>query len=169
MPEDGSKLCSVAVLADDQRQVELAVPLANFARLAPQLLSSEGMATGKVAFSRVQGRVIADVTLEARPEVRCQRCLGSMVLPVRSQSRVALLASESEADAVPPELEVALAPEGRMRLADLFEEELLLAVPGAPRHAEGRCPAIAGQVVAEDIGEPVRRPFAELRSLLKKD
>jgi len=169
MPEDGSKLCDVAVLADDERQVELAVPLENFARLAPQLLNSEGMARGRIAFSRVQGRVIADVTLEARPEVRCQRCLGSMVLPVRSQSRVALLASESDADAVPPELEVALAPEGRMRLADLFEEEMLLAVPGSPRHAEGQCPASAGQDVAEEIDEPAQRPFADLRRLLKND
>jgi uncharacterized protein len=169
MPEDGSKLCDVAVLADDRRQVELAIPMANFARLAPQLLGNEGMATGKVVFSRAQGRVIADVTLEARPEVRCQRCLGSMVLPVRSQSRVALLASEGEADAVPPELEVALAPEGRMRLADLFEEELLLAVPGSPRHAEGQCPAGAGQDVAEEIDGSVRRPFADLRRLLKTD
>ena len=169
MPEDGSKLCNVAVLADDDRQVELAVPFANFARLAPLLVSHGGMATGRIAFSRAQGRIIADVTLEARPEVRCQRCLGSMSLPIRSQSRVALVASESEVDAVPPELEVALAPEGRMRLADLFEEELMLAVPGSPRHAEGQCPASAGQDVAEEIDGPVQKPFADLRRLLKND
>jgi uncharacterized protein len=168
MPEDGSKLCDVAVLADDERQVELAVPLANFARLAPLLDSPGGMATGRIAFSRLQGRIIADVTLEARPQVRCQRCLGSMTLPVRSQSRVALLASEGEADAVPPELEVALAPEGRLRLADLVEEELLLAMPGAPRHAEGTCQGESGSA-RDEIDEPARRPFAALGRMMKPD
>jgi uncharacterized protein len=169
MPEDGSKLCNVAVLADDDRQVELAVPFANFARLAPLLVSHGGMATGRIAFSRAQGRIIADVTLEARPEVRCQRCLGSMSLPIRSQSRVALVASESEVDAVPPELEVALAPEGRMRLADLVEEELLLALPGAPRHAEGQCPDDSGRSAPNEIDEPARRPFADLGRMMKRD
>jgi uncharacterized protein len=169
MPEDGSKLCNVAVLADDERQVELAVPLANFARLAPLLVSHGGMATGRIAFSRAQGRIIADVTIEARPEVRCQRCLGSMSLPISSQSRVALVASESEVDAVPPELEVALAPEGRMRLADLVEEELLLALPGAPRHAEGQCPDDSGRNAPHEIDEPARRPFADLGRMMKPE
>jgi len=169
MPEDGSKLCNVAVLADDDRQVELAVPFANFARLAPLLVSHGGMATGRIAFSRAQGRIIADVTLEARPEVRCQRCLGSMSLPIRSQSRVALVASEDEVDAVPPEFEVALAPEGRMRLADLVEEELLLALPGAPRHAEGQCPDDSGRNAPDEIDEPARRPFADLGRMMKRD
>lgn len=169
MPEDGSKLCAVAVLADEERQVELAVPIEKFARLAPLLVSHDGMATGKIAFSRAQGRTIADVTLGAQLEVRCQRCLGPMPLTVSSQSRVALISTESEADAVPPDLEVALAPDGRMRLADLVEEELLLAVPGAPRHAEGQCPATAGRAAPQEVVGPTQKPFADLRSLMKPD
>ncbi|MEO8306874.1 MAG: YceD family protein [Pseudomonadota bacterium] len=168
MPQDGSKLCDVAVQADDERQVELAVPLAKLARLAPLLVNNEGMATGRIAFSRVQGRIIADVMVEARPQVRCQRCLGIMSLPISSQSRVALLAAESEVDAVPPELEVALAPEGRMRLADLVEEELLLAMPGAPRHAQGQCPDESGAAQEESV-EPALRPLADLGRMMKPD
>jgi uncharacterized protein len=169
MPEDGSKLCNVAVLADEERQVELAVPIANLARLAPLLVSQGGMATGRIAFSRVQGRITADVTLEAVLEVRCQRCLGPMSLPVRSQSRVTLVASESLADAVAPELEVVLAPEDRIRLADMVEEELLLALPGAPRHDEGRCPASSAGATPEELKAPVQKPFADLDRLLKTD
>ena len=169
MPEDGSKLCNVAVLADEERQVELAVPIANLARLAPLLLSQGGMATGRIAFSRAQGRITADVWLEALPEVRCQRCLGPMLLPVRSQSRVTLVATEGEADAVAPDLEVVLAPEDRIRLADLIEEELLLAMPGAPRHEEEECPARAGDDAPEEMKAPVQKPFADLGRLLKTD
>jgi uncharacterized protein len=169
MPEDGSKLCNVAVLADEERQLELAVPLADLERLAPQLAGKSGMATGRIAFSRAQGRITADVWLEALPEVRCQRCLGPMVLPVRSQSRVTLVASESEADSAAPELEVVLAPDNRIRLADLVEEELLLAMPGAPLHDEAGCPAAAGDDAPEELKGPVQKPFAELARLLKND
>jgi uncharacterized protein len=169
MPEDGSKLCNVAVLADEERLVELVVPLADLARVAPVLVEKGGMATGRIAFAREQGRITADVWLEAQPEVRCQRCLGPMSLPVRSQSRVTLVASEVEADAVPPELEVVLAPDNRIRLADLVEEELLLALPGAPLHDEAECPAVAGDDAPEELKEPVQKPFAELGRLLKND
>jgi len=169
MREDGSKLCDVAVLADDERRVELAVPIANLARLAPLLVTQSGMATGRIAFSRVQGRITADVTLEAVLEVRCQRCLGLMSLPVRSQSRVTLVASEGQADAVAPELEVVLAAEDRIRLADLVEEELLLAMPSAPRHEESKCPASSVGATPDEMKRPVQKPFADLGRLLKTD
>ena len=170
MPEDGLKLCNVAVLADESRRVELAVPLERFERLAPQLTSREGTVTGSVALSREEGRIVARVELAAQLVMRCQRCLEPMLLPVESQSRVALLESETQAEAVPPELETALAPEGRLRLADLLEEELLLAVPAAPRHAPGQCP-VAGSRKTREQGsaEPTQRPFAGLGALLKSD
>jgi uncharacterized protein len=100
-------------------------------------------------------------------KVRCQRCLQLMSLPVESSSRVALLESEAAASAVPPELETALAPEGRVRLADLVEEELLLALPAAPRH-EGQCPGEQRpqEAVQESISQSTQRPFAALGELL---
>jgi uncharacterized protein len=166
MPEDGSKLCVVAVLADEARRTTLAIPLERFERVAPHLLRRDGMVTGSVALSREQGRIIADIGVSARLDVRCERCLGPMQWPVDSQSRVALLQSEAEADAVPPELETALAPEGRMRLADLVEEELLLALPAAPRH-EPQCPDGRQEQTQESFAEPTQRPFADLGTLLK--
>lgn len=167
MPEDGLKLCNVAVLAEEARTVTLAVPVNRLERIAPQLLSREGVVTGSVALAMEQGRIVADVELVAALEVRCQRCLEPMQLPVESQSRVALVGSDADAAAVPPELETALAPEGRMRLADLVEEELLLALPAAPRHPEGLCPPQQGRRATESFAEPTQRPFADLGALLK--
>ncbi len=88
-----------------------------------------------------------------------------MHLPIESRSRVALLASEEEASGVPPELETALAPDGRLRLADLVEEELLLALPAAPRHP-GTCPGEERDEVQESIAQTTQRPFAGLGDLL---
>lgn len=167
MPEYGSKPVNVAVLADEARRLDLAIPVERFDRIAEQLTRREGMVTGSVALSREAGRVVADVALVAQLSLRCQRCMQPMLLEIESSSRVALVESETEAEAVPPELETALAPEGRMRLADLVEEELLLAMPAAPRHAAGNCPAAASVRSDEDFAQTSQRPFAGLGALLQ--
>jgi uncharacterized protein len=74
---------------------------------------------------------------------------------------------ESEAGNAPPDMETALAPEGRLRLADLVEEELLLALPAAPRHPEGQCPSGQREKTQEEFAEPTQRPFASLGAMLK--
>jgi uncharacterized protein len=167
MPEDGSRLCSVAALADEARQVELAVPLARLERIASRLLSTEGVALGRVLLGREDGRIIAEVTAGAQVPLQCQRCLEPMLLQIQGSSRVALVESEDQAAQVPSELETALAPEGRLRLAELIEEELLLALPSAPRHPEGHCPGDAAGPKVKESAEPTQRPFAQLGELLK--
>lgn len=167
MPEDGSRLCNVAALADEARQVELAVPFARLERIAPRLLSTEGTARGRVALGREQGHVVADVSVEAQVPLQCQRCLLPVTLQLSGSSRVALVESEAAAANAPPELETALALDGRLRLADLLEEELLLALPPAPRHPEGQCPGDVVKLAPEDSAQPTQRPFAALGELLK--
>ncbi len=167
MPEDGAKLCDIAALADDARQIDLVVPVDRLDRIADQLTRREGMVTGSVAMSREAGRIVAEVVLAAQLSLRCQRCMQPMLQSIESSSRVALLESEADAAAVPPELETALAPEGRIRLADLVEEELLLALPQAPRHPEGQCPADKRRDDEESLEPSVQRPFADLGALLR--
>jgi len=163
MPEDGLHQSNVAVLADEGRRVELAVPVARLTRIAGLLASPEGEVKGSVELSRESGRIIADVQFETQLMVSCQRCLGAMPMRIEGGSRVALVESEEDAATVPPEFETALAPQGRLRLAELVEEELLLALPAAPRHAEGACPA-ARQEARES--SDTQRPFAALGELL---
>jgi uncharacterized protein len=165
MPEDGSRLSNVAALADESRRVELVIPVERFERIAAQLASREGVVTGSVELGRERRQIVAEVTLATELQFFCQRCLQQMSMPVASQSRVALL--ESETGEAPPEMETALAPEGRLRLADLVEEELLLALPAAPRHPEGQCPSGEREVKQEEFAEPTQRPFASLGAMLK--
>jgi len=163
MPEDGSKLADVAVLADAAARVEITVPLASLGRLAPLLAGTAGEAHGVLGFARERGQVIADVEAEAKLALQCQRCLGEFVLPVSGRSRVALVPSEAAVESVPEDLESALAPEGRIRLRELVEEELLLALPASPRHP-GPCTGAVEEVSAAGAG--VQRPLAGLGELL---
>jgi len=165
MPQDGAKPVNVAVLADAESRVELVVPVERLKRLAEYLTSPEGLVTGSVLLSREEGRIVAEVDLATTLAVRCQRCLQTLLLPIESHSRVVLVADEAAAVGVPPELETALAPEGRLALADLMEEELLLALPAVPRHA-GDCPGVKRSEAKEDISQPTQRPFASLGELL---
>lgn len=165
MPQDGAKPVNVAGLADAGSRVELVVPLARLERIAEYLTSSEGVVTGSVAFARDHGRIVAEVGLQTTLALRCQRCMQPVQLPIESHSRVVLLESEAAAADVPQELETALAPEGRLPLADLVEEELLLAMPVAPRH-DGDCPGGERGKVTERISQPTQRPFAGLGELL---
>lgn len=178
MPEDGSKLVDVAALADATAEVELSVPLSVLERLKSLLTTSEGEATARIRWAREGGYVIADVEATAGLKLRCQRCLEEFELPVSSRSRVVLVADESQVVALPEELETALAVEGRIRQRDLVEEELLLAVPAAPRHVEGGCEAgfgpgsslerdaVPGLMVVAEAQVNTQRPFAGLADLL---
>ena len=103
------------LLADEGRQVDLAVPLARLARIAPLLLSTEGMAQGAVVLGHEQGCTVADVTAQATVSLQCQRCLQPMSLPLAGSSRVALVESEALAAEVPPEFETALVNDVQVR------------------------------------------------------
>jgi len=79
---------------------------------------------------------------------------------------------------VPDEYDAVTAPGGRIDLTEFVEDELLLALPLVPMHATpAECALqLAAEAEAEADSElpaasaqPTQRPFAELRSLLKRE
>jgi uncharacterized protein len=168
MPDDGSKLRDVSILADEGTRLAVEVSVARMARLADALVTSEGMATASIGFTREQGFAIADVQAEAFVTLRCQRCMQPFVARVGSDSRVWLPHSEQAAERVPAEAELMLAPEGRLRMAELVEEELLLALPLAPLHGDHES-CVARNDEPLEAPEPtteVQMPFAALGALM---
>jgi uncharacterized metal-binding protein YceD (DUF177 family) len=91
---------------------------------------------------------------------------------------VLLIESEADAEAAPVEWETYLAAEGRLSFEALAAEELLLALPVVPLHADSSaCEASAGRSAQARGAEPAAppqganeqataRPFADLRALL---
>ena len=63
----------------------------------------------------------------------CQRSLKRYRQPIDSHSSVAVVASEDQLSALPEDLEPKLVPKGRLKLVELVEDELLLALPLVPR------------------------------------
>jgi uncharacterized protein len=167
MPADWSRQLDVDRLADAGEQREFDLPLRELPRIAPSLASPEGVAKCRVGFSRERGQPIAQVAVQARLGLRCERCLKPVWTEVDEASQVWLVTDPAHADALDPGIEPTLAPQGRIVLRDLVEEELLLAVPLVPRHEDARQCAPAAESAAEP--EAVQRPFAGLGELLKRD
>lgn len=188
MPGGWSKQHDFAKLAEARAELEYSIPLDALQAQAREMGRDlgEGVAAAdeplraQLRFSRERGVAIADVSVRGAVRLQCQRCMRPFALPLALDSRVALLRAESDADAVSPELETVLAPEGRVSAAALVGEEVLLALPIAPRHddvaeceagAEVPSPAAAAAGGADEgteAGAP-RRPFADLRALMEKN
>jgi uncharacterized protein len=178
MPGGASKLRDVRKLADARATLDLEIPVAELPGLPGELISGSGNVHAHLQFGREQGFMVAQVALRAQLELICQRCMGPMPMPIETSSPVLLIESEADAEAAPVEWETYLAAEGRLSLAALAAEELLLALPVVPLHADSSaCEAAAGRALqarnAEAVSQPqsadgqaTARPFADLRALL---
>jgi uncharacterized protein len=165
MSEAWSQPMDIGALADEQADFELAIPLAELAGLRPQLRAPSGALRGHAHFGREGGFVRATLELSGSVQLTCQRCLRPMPWKIDSRARVALVAHDSQAGRVPQDLEPVRAPGGKITLRDLFEEELLLALPIVPRHSDERACAPAA---AQGEASAVQRPFERLGELLKR-
>jgi uncharacterized protein len=166
-----SKPLDIDRLADSKADIDFAVPLAELPRLRSQLASVEGLVRGRVHFTRESGFVVADLSLSGAATLACQRCLGGLTEPVSSSVRVALISAEADASRVPEHLEPVLAQGGRVTIGELVEEELLLALPIVPLHAEASDCAVPEDVPNVKVEVPeqtTQKPFAQLDKLFKR-
>jgi uncharacterized protein len=81
------------------------------------------------------------IELSGELGLRCQRCLDRLVFPLAVEREIVLVAGtdEFESSADEPESVDIIPAVSRMDLRDLVEEEILLALPLAPRHPAGEC------------------------------
>lgn len=101
--------------------------------------------------------------------VECIRCLQGVEVPLEEDRLFRVTATESQAERLDAETDEcdALVADPRFDVLGLVEDEAILALPIAPRHAQCGLPAGAAQVVADDAGAAAERPnpFAVLASL----
>ena len=169
MLDDGSKLRDVSILADEGADLAVEIPVARLTRLVHELAAPTGTAVAQVQFTRERGFAVAQVQAQAQVELVCQRCLQPLQVAISSDSRVFLLHAEADAERVPVDAEMMLAPDGRLRMDELVAEELLLALPLAPLHGEDQVCAARGDDDADlPPDEEVQRPFAALGDLMNQ-
>ena len=155
-------------MVTSRRSFEGVLPVASLVRLRELLADEAGSVAYTLQFDRDSlGMAYVQVCASAPLTLLCQRSLEPFVLPVSIDSRLGLIRAESEEAALPPETEpLLLAEDGRLSLADVIEDELLLALPLVPINPDSALPADLTE--PEPEGEGVAdNPFAVLRELKK--
>jgi len=168
------------VLAARGENLTHSFPLSELLRLAeqskgPELASGAELSTGTgsqahlhARFHVVDGRCAVAGQVTASLHAICQRCLQPMRLAVEDRFHVVLVRSEAEMSELPEAQDSVIANAEQLDLKWLTEEQLLLAVPLVPLHADAEeCES----AVRDQDSIPVDKrntPFAQLRELLKK-
>ncbi len=153
-------------LAAESGRLEGSLALAALPRLFAALNRADGVVNVMLA-AGVDQRGVRFVKGTVRTEIEliCQRCLGVLRLPLEVIVSLGLARSETEVDRLPEEYEPLLVPEGAIRVADLVEDELLLALPPIPRHEDARDCEANGYRMPDGMEHDL--PFATLASLLQ--
>ena len=135
----------------------------DFPRLRDMLASDAGEIRYEIeGVHDARGRPALRVKVRGVLQLRCQRCLEPMRFEVDSDEILVLAATQAEIDAEPADAQSPdrVVASEEMHVRDLLEDELILAMPYAPRH-EG-C-----EVGADAQGDERISPFAGLRGMLK--
>lgn len=181
MSRDRAQWFEIAALVAKGAPVDYRIALDSLPRIAPLLRRASGEASGRFRFHRyVEEEPLraasfdaADGRVSATLVLTCQRCLEDTEVHVAADCHLAFVEDEDAAVAVPASHDPVVMTKGRVSLAELVEEELLLSMPAVPVHADpGECERRAARhTPAEAPGataEPTHRPFAGLRDLMKK-
>ena len=117
-----------------------------------------------------QGTVRVDVAARGALPLTCQRSLARYLEPIETRSSIAAVRDESDIARLPEDLEAKVVENGRLSIAELVEDELLLAIPLVPR--DPTLVPIENELLA---GEPPDEqqeqagPFAVLAGLKRGD
>lgn len=126
------------------------LPLSIFTRLLEEIESTQNPKQNQLSWKFLSwkdempaGDQAYRIKLDLKSSVHlvCQRCLNPFLHKIEISSQFVMLHSEQEVDDFPIEndLEDALLSSHEFNLIDLFEDELILALPIVPKHAPKDC------------------------------
>jgi uncharacterized protein len=150
------------LLADQGARLSGRVPVQSMARLRAQLLDDAGEVEVDLAFERAEGAELRRMRgrIIARLSVRCQRCLEPMAIEVVAEPDAILLRAGEPDRGLPPEADTVTLASTTVAVAELIEDELLLALPMVPMHRLDECPA--RKYIGGATGDAAKHPLAEL-------
>lgn len=116
-----------------QRSFQGSLPLAAMSRLRNSLAATEGVVTFDLQFDKDEiGVAYLHVRADAALPLTCQRTLETFALPVRVDTKLGLITQEADEAGLPDGYEPLLTSDGLLHLADVVEDELILALPLVP-------------------------------------
>jgi uncharacterized protein len=140
-------------------------------RLVSLLLDDAGEVDFQLSFAREAGRQVIRGHFQTKLWMRCQRCLEPVQVPLEGEIGLERVVDETQV----PQTDLdplILTDEEDVHLADLIEDEIILALPVVAMHEDVNCKACLSETTgqaSEDDQQARTLPFAKLRDLLNKD
>lgn len=129
----------------------------NMPRLHEHLNSAQGSVAWQIdGVPDHGGKPALRIAIEGDLDLVCQRCLGSYPFHVDGET---VLTIEQPGEAHDDEAD-SITADSALDVSGLVEDEVLLALPMSPRHAETECAGRPSVAVEDNI-----RPFAALAKL----
>lgn len=141
--------------------------LSRMPRLCAALADTGGQVRVDLQIFKEGGLAVVTGRVQASLGLTCQRCFGLLRYPVDTTLRLAWSGSPQAAAQFPDSYEPLDSSSGRVKLAELVEDELLLALPLAARHAKADDCSVqpARRTETEGVAAPSTRPFEILKTL----
>lgn len=160
--------------AEGKRIFSGTIPFSRMKRLAALLVDARGEAAFTAAFRMdLDKRVIIDLQVEAALPLICQASLEVYDEQVKRISELAVIDNDNEQFELPDNYEPVTTENGRLAIAILVEDELLLGLPQIPRKPGLQIVeySTGGQrISSETLPEGSRKnPFSALQGMLKRD
>ena len=160
--------------AEGKRIFSGTISLSRMKRLAPLLVDTQGEVSFVAAFrTDMDKRVIIDLQVEAALPLVCQASLYVYDEQVKRRSELAVIGNDNEQDELPDNYEPVQTEHGRLAIASLVEDELLLGLPQIPRKPGLKKVeySTGGESVekGDSPGKARENPFAALQDILKPD
>ena len=168
----------VVRMVSGRRSFEGELPLARFARLRESLVGSDGQCQYRLEFGTdALGIQFLQINAAATVMLQCQRTLETFPLALVVEQRLGFIRREADEAGLPDNYEPMLLPDDRqLHLADLIEDELILALPLVPTRDDGEQVDSVEDAVVFSTGEEKtddsntassRQAFAALAALKK--
>jgi uncharacterized protein len=157
-------------LARDQRDLKVDLPLDAFPRLHAIVVGAEGPVAVRARFYRdEEGRIRIEGRLAARLVLQCGNCDEPGPFALDVSVALCVVASEEAARALIEDVDPLVLTSVEATPADLFEDDLILALPDRPCLGRPDCPtrpALAVDATEVEEEAPARpSPFAVLETL----
>ncbi|MDE2235219.1 MAG: DUF177 domain-containing protein [Gammaproteobacteria bacterium] len=143
------------------------ISLGALSRLATAIAHNSGLVAVDLSARYDGDQVVVQGAVEATLMLSCQRCFAEVELPVKSEFTLAWVRSETQAAELPESYEPLLSASGRVKIADLVEDELLLALPLAVLHKPPHPCAVTGasDTHLHEAIDTRSKPFAALKQM----
>lgn len=167
LSRNGSRLKRITdafAFARDGRVLQGTLPISELERLHDLLVSADGEISFRIeGFKGARGELLLQLNVSGGLPLECQRCLKAVPFDLEVDNLLQLVpeGAELSQDELEDDTRDFLPVVRELDVAELVEDEILLALPVAPRHEKCGLPGSA------DAGERIN-PFAALAGLKDK-